>query len=113
MTTVYHICRSDEWSNAQASGVYTGSSQDHPDGFIHFSTQETVAESAATHRAGQTNLVLLAVESEPLGEALKWEKSRSGRLFPHLYASLPLTAVLWAQVLPLDPTTGLHVFPPL
>jgi Uncharacterized protein conserved in bacteria len=108
--TLYHMCRRDEWQAAQAAGAYGGSSQDAADGFIHFSTAAQVAESAARHRAGQSGLVLLAADAALLGAALKWEPSRGGRLFPHLYGVLPLAAVKWVKDLPLD-ENGRHVFP--
>jgi uncharacterized protein (DUF952 family) len=90
---IYHICRREEWELAQQSGAYVGSSQDRADGFIHFSTAEQLPESARRHRTGQTGLVLLAVDPLVLGEALRWEPSRRGALFPHLYGTLPLSAV--------------------
>ena len=107
---IYHICRVDEWRAAQASGSYPGSSQDKADGFIHFSSRDQVKESAAKHRAGQSGLVLLAVDPDRLGPALKWEPSRGGQLFPHLYGPLPVAAVVTAHDLPLG-LGGLHVFP--
>jgi uncharacterized protein (DUF952 family) len=107
---IYHICRIEEWTAAQASGSYAGSSQDKADGFIHFSGHDTVVESAATHRAGQSGLVLLCVDPAKLGPALKWEPSRAGRLFPHLYGELPVSAVISTHDLPLD-ANGKHVFP--
>lgn len=107
---IYHMCRRQEWDAAQAAGSYAGSSQDAADGFIHFSTAAQVVESAAKHRAGQTGLVLLAVEVARLGEALKWEPSRGGQLFPHLYGALPLDAVVRVADLPLG-GDGRHVFP--
>ena len=106
------MCRRDEWSAAEASGAYHGSSQDQADGFIHFSTAEQIVESAARHRAGQSGLVLLGVEPVGLGVALKWEPSRAGMLFPHLYGALPVAAVSWVADLPLGPD-GLHIFPAL
>jgi len=109
---IYHICRREEWEAATRSGSYPGSSQDHADGFIHFSGRDQVAESAARHRAGQSGLVLLTVDPGPLGEALKWEPSRAGLLFPHLYGTLPVTAVLRVDDLALG-DDGRHVFPPL
>ena len=109
---IYHICRSDEWAAAEAAGAYCGSSQDRADGFIHFSDAGQVAASAARHRAGQDGLVLLTVEAAALGAALKWEPSRGGALFPHLYGELPLAAVRRADDLPLGPD-GHHRFPPL
>ena len=110
--TIYHICRNDEWQAAVAAGLYPGSSQDAADGFIHFSTAGQVADSAARHRAGQAGLVLVAVAADGLGPALKWECSRQGALFPHLYGPLPRAAVRWVRELPLD-AAGRHVFPPL
>lgn len=107
---IYHMCRAEEWQAAQASGFYPGSSQDVADGFIHFSTAEQVVESAAKHRAGQAGLLLLAVEAAALGDALKWEPSRGGQLFPHLYGPLPTGAVRSARELPLG-ADGLHLFP--
>lgn len=107
---IYHICRREEWEKAQAAGRYGGSSQDAADGFIHFSTAAQVEESAARHRAGQSGLVLLAVDPEVLGATLKWEPSRQGALFPHLYGELPLAALQGAWDLPLGPNSR-HVFP--
>lgn len=107
---IYHVCRRDEWRAAQAQGRYGGSSQDKADGFIHFSTAAQVVESAARHRAGQSGLVLLEVATDPLGAALKWEPSRGGQLFPHLYGELPVSAVTRTADLPLG-ADGRHVFP--
>ena len=112
MSVIYHICRREEWEAARKTGRYLGSSQDKADGFIHFSGAAQVKESAAKHRAGQTGLVLLAVDEARLGPALKREPSRGGALFPHLYGPLPVDAVLSAHDLPLG-ADGLHVFPPL
>ena len=109
---IYHICRREEWEAAKQHGRYDGSSQDKADGFIHFSGGDQVVESAARHRAGQSGLVLLTVDSAALGDALKWEPSRAGLLFPHLYGPLPVTAVLRVDGLPLD-SDGRHVFPKL
>lgn len=110
-TIIYHMCRADEWRDAQVGGSYPGSSQDVADGFIHFSTAAQVEASAAKHRAGQTGLMLLAVEVAALGAALTWESARGGQLFPHLYGALPVAAVRWAKDLPLD--NGRHLFPSL
>ena len=110
--TIYHMCRRGEWDVALAAGVYAGSSQDKADGFIHFSSAEHVVASAAKHRAGQSGLVLIAVDAGMLGAALRWEASRGGALFPHLYGPLPVTAVRWAKSLPLG-ADGRHIFPPL
>jgi len=112
MGVIYHICRREEWDAAARAGSYLGSSQDKADGFIHFSDAAQVKASAAKHRAGQTGLLLLAVAAERLGPALKWEPSRGGALFPHLYGPLPIEAVVSVHELPLG-ADGAHVFPPL
>jgi uncharacterized protein (DUF952 family) len=109
---IYHICRREEWEAAARRGRYEGSSQDRTDGFIHFSGRDQVVESAARHRAGQSGLVLLTVDPAALGDALKWEPSRAGQLFPHLYGALPMAAVLRVDELPLG-ADGRHVFPAL
>lgn len=107
---IYHMCRRDEWEVAQAQGRYRGSSQDRADGFIHFSAAEQVRGSAAKHRAGQTDLVLLVVATRALGPALRWEPSRKGMLFPHLYGDLELDAVVSAHPVQLGPD-GVHILP--
>lgn len=107
---IYHMCRREEWQAAQAAGRYAGSSQDKADGFIHFSTAAQIVGSAARHRAGQSGLVLLEVEARGLGPALRWEASRGGALFPHLYGELPVAAVSRVADLPLGPD-GRHIFP--
>jgi uncharacterized protein (DUF952 family) len=100
VTTIYKICERTAWQEAESTGLYRGSAVDHRDGFIHFSTAAQVEETAAKHFAGQTDLMLVAVESAALGAALKWEASRGGASFPHLYGALPVAAVRWARVLP-------------
>jgi uncharacterized protein (DUF952 family) len=112
MTTIYKICRATEWDAAVRAGVYRGSAVDLTDGYIHFSTAGQVAETAAKHFSGQSDLVLIAIAAEALGPALKWEPSRGGALFPHLYAALPVSAALWVEPLPLD-SAGRHLVPPL
>jgi uncharacterized protein (DUF952 family) len=107
---IYKICEAAAWREAEAAGRFEGAPVDRADGFIHFSDAETVAETAAKHFASRADLVLVAVEAEPLGPALKWEVSRGGQLFPHLYAALPLAAVRWVKPLPLG-TDGRHSFP--
>ena len=109
---IYHMCRAEEWRQSLPAGRYSGSSQDAADGFIHFSTAAQIVESAAKHRTGQHGLVLLAVDPEALGDALKWETSRGGALFPHLYGALPCEAVRRVDELPLG-ADGRHVFPAL
>jgi uncharacterized protein (DUF952 family) len=107
---IYHMCRQAEWAAAETTGTYRGSSQDAADGFIHFSTAEQIRESARKHRAGQGDLVLVTVDAERLGAALKWDQSRGGTLFPHLYGPLPLEAVVRVDPLPTG-RDGLHLFP--
>jgi uncharacterized protein (DUF952 family) len=109
---IYHMCRRAEWAAAEVAGSYRGSSQDAADGFIHFSTAEQIGESARKHRAGQGDLVLVTVDAARLGAALKWEPSRGGALFPHLYGPLPLETVIRVDPLPLG-SDGLHLFPRL
>ena len=107
---IYHLSRRADWARAKDIGHYEGSAEDRVDGFLHFSTAAQVVESARRHRAGETGLVLLEVDADALGAALKWEPSRGGQLFPHLYGPLPVTAATAAFDLPLDPD-GDHVFP--
>jgi uncharacterized protein (DUF952 family) len=85
---IYKVCPLADWQAAQSTGIYTGSCDDRRDGFIHFSTADQLAGTLAKHFAGQENLVLLAVEAGALGDRLKWETSRGGKLFPHLYGKL-------------------------
>ncbi len=99
MTTIYKICGEALWREAKAAGQFVGAPVDLRDGFIHFSTAAQLAGTAAKHFAGATNLLLVAVDGDALGAALKWEVSRGGELFPHLYAPLPLSAVRWVRPL--------------
>ncbi|MCO5063420.1 MAG: DUF952 domain-containing protein [Rhizobiaceae bacterium] len=110
--TIYKIVPRELWREAEQAGSFSGSPVDHQDGFIHFSTAEQVAETATKHFAGQDGLLLVAVSAHALGNALKHEPSRGGALFPHLYASLPLTAVQWVKPLPMRSDGG-HTFPSL
>lgn len=109
---IYKIAPAALWAAAERAGVFTGAPVDVADGYIHFSTAAQARETAAKHFAGQADLKLVAVEVAALGPALKWEPSRGGALFPHLYAPLPLTAVRWVRDLPLG-ADGAHVFPSL
>ena len=108
---IFHICSRDAWNEAAQAGRYRGSALDRRDGFIHFSTADQVKETAALHLRGIDGLVLLTVDAAALGDALRWEESRDGRLFPHLYGDLPADAVLDVAPLPLA-DDGLHLFPP-
>jgi uncharacterized protein (DUF952 family) len=106
---VYKIVATAEWAEAEAAGVFAGASVDRADGFIHFSTAEQAADTAAKWFAGRDDLTLAAIDAEALGEDLRWEPSRGGALFPHLYAALPMSAVAWSRPLPLG-SDGAHVF---
>jgi len=107
---IYKIVPASLWRQARAAGIFDGAPVDHADGFIHFSTAAQASETAARHFAGQEDLLLIAVDGDALGDKLVYEPSRGGDLFPHLYAALPLAAVLWEKPLPLGPD-GLHLFP--
>ena len=109
MNAIYKIVSAAEWRAAEAAGVFTGAAVDHTDGFIHFSTAGQAQETAAKHFAGQSDLLLVAVDAARLGDALKWEVSRGGALFPHLYAPLSLDLVTKVAPLPLA-ADGAHDF---
>lgn len=106
---IYKILRTPEWAALRADGQSAGAPVDLADGFIHFSTIGQASETAAKHFAGEDGLMLLAVEADRLGDALRWEPSRGGALFPHLYRELRMSDVAWAQPLPL--IDGQHRFP--
>lgn len=106
---IYKIFRRPEWDALKAAGESLGAPIDLADGYIHFSTSTQVAETAARHFAGQSDLVLVACEVARLGPALKWEPSRGGALFPHLFRPLTLADVVWDKSLPLG-AAG-HIFP--
>jgi uncharacterized protein (DUF952 family) len=112
VATIYKICERAQWRAAEAAGQFRGSAVDERDGFVHFSTTAQLAETAAKHFAGQKDLMLVAVDTSAFGAALKWEKSREGDLFPHLYGALPLNAVRWARLLP-DEIDGRRPLPEL
>jgi uncharacterized protein (DUF952 family) len=107
---IYKVCDQEAWAEARARGVFTGAPVDHEDGYIHFSTAGQLAETLEKHFAGREGLVLLAVPIVRLGDDLQWETSRGGDLFPHLYAELPVSAVVSEQLLDLD-ASGKHILP--
>ncbi len=107
---IYKILRATEWQALRASGETPGAPVDVADGYIHFSTAVQARETAAKHFAGEADLFLAALESERMGDALIWEPSRGGALFPHLYGPLRLQDVTWCQPLPLE-EDGAHRFP--
>jgi uncharacterized protein (DUF952 family) len=106
---IYKIFRRPEWDAFRTAGETLGAPIDLTDGYIHISTAAQVAETAAKHFAAESDLVLVALNAEALGPALKWEPSRGGALFPHLYRKLTLADVVWDKSLPLG-ATG-HIFP--
>jgi uncharacterized protein (DUF952 family) len=109
MTLIYKLLPESAWRAAQAAGVFAGAGVDLADGFIHFSTRAQVEETAARYFLGVSDLLLVAVEAERLGPALRYEPSRGGDLFPHLYGPLALDAVARVDPLPLR-ADGSHDF---
>ncbi|WP_299346331.1 DUF952 domain-containing protein [uncultured Maritalea sp.] len=107
---IFKVCTVAHWSNAKANGVFSGVAVDLVDGFIHFSTAEQLAETLQKHFTGQSDLVLLSVDPEKIGTELKWEPSRGGALFPHLYADLPLVAIVAEHMLETD-AQGVFILP--
>ena len=108
---IYKIFRAAEWAELQKQSVTRGSSVDIADGYVHFSTAEQTFETAIKHFSGESDLMLLALNADILGDSLKWEPSRGGALFPHLYRELRISDVLWSKPLPL--IDGQHKFPEL
>jgi uncharacterized protein (DUF952 family) len=109
---IYKICSASAWREAERQGVYRGSADDARDGFIHFSCAPQVAETAKKHFSGQTGLFLVEVDADVLGDALRWEPSRNGELFPHLYGELDLGAVTGVRELRAR-SDGTHDIPEL
>lgn len=107
---IYKICPQALWRNAEKTGRFDGAPVDLADGFVHFSSGEQVRETAARYFSGQRDLLLIAVDPEALGDKLRWEPSRGGALFPHLYGTLPMSAVRSVMPLPLG-ADGSHIFP--
>ena len=109
MALIYKIVTAQAWAAAVETGRFDGAAIDLTDGFIHFSTREQVQETAAKHFAGQDGLLLVGVAPQDLGDALVYEPSRGGQMFPHLYGPLPTALALFALPLPLRPD-GAHDF---
>jgi uncharacterized protein (DUF952 family) len=112
MSLIYKITPAVLWREAEAKGEFLGAPVDLTDGYIHFSTSGQVRETAAKHFAGQDDLLLVAVDPQKLGPALRYERSRGGALFPHLHDALRLTSVVWVKVLQRG-ADGAHIFPDL
>lgn len=106
----YKILTADQYEQLKADGVFHGAPVDLADGYIHLSTRDQAAETAAKHFAGQDRLVMVMVDLAALGAAVRWEPSRGGALFPHLYGDLPLSAIAGKVVLRIG-DDGLHQFP--
>ncbi len=109
--TIYKICAESDWTAARAAGMFEGSSDDRRDGYIHFSTAEQLPGTLVKHFARRDGLVLIAISAKALGPDLKWEPSRGGELFPHLYAPLSCSHAIWSKALVLK--DGVHVLPDL
>jgi uncharacterized protein (DUF952 family) len=109
MSLIYKIVPADLWRQAEKNGTFAGAPVDQRDGFIHLSTAAQVRATAAKHFAGQSDLLLLGIDPGRLGDALRFEPSRDGALFPHLYATLDPAAVSFVRALPLGPN-GVHCF---
>jgi uncharacterized protein (DUF952 family) len=107
---IYKVVSRPLWAEATEAGVFCGAKIDVKDGFIHFSAANQVVETVAKHFSGQDDLLLIEVDAGRFGEALRWEASRGGDLFPHLYGDMPLDSVLSVVELPLG-ADGAHVFP--
>ena len=100
MSLIFKIEKAAHWRAAEERGVYTGAPVDHADGFIHFSAADQVSATLTKHFAGQTDLCLIAVIVDALGDALKWEVSRGGAPFPHLYGDLAVASVVGVRPIP-------------
>ena len=110
MMMIYKILPETEWAAAVEAGEFNGSGIDIADGYIHFSTAAQMVETASKHFTGRPNLMLIAVDDVVIGDALKYEVSRGGALFPHLFRPLSVSEATWAKPLPLD-ENGVHIFP--
>lgn len=106
---VYKVFRAEEFAAFEAAGVSEGAPVDLADGYIHLSTAEQAPETLAKHFAGETGLYALAIEADSLGKALRWEPSRGGALFPHLYRELRAEDVAWSAPVPFY--NGQHILP--
>lgn len=111
-TLVFKLLTKSQWDGFAAEGSFMGAPVDLADGFIHLSTSAQVVETARRHFADCQDLILAAIEIAALDSPLRWEPSRGGDLFPHLYAPLALAAVKWTKALPLR-ADGTHEFPEL
>lgn len=107
---IFKVVSRQLWAEAEQANIFRGAAIDVQDGFIHFSAASQVVETVARHFAGQVDLLLIEVDARRLGKELRWEVSRGGDRFPHLYGDMPLDSVLSVAELPVG-TDGTHVFP--
>ncbi|MTI43049.1 uncharacterized protein (DUF952 family) [Roseibium hamelinense] len=112
MARIFKIVPKAMWQDAEAAGVFRGAPIDVADGYIHFSSADQVRETAEKHFSGQADLLLAAFDESSFDSNLKWEPSRDGDLFPHLYGSLDVKLAIWVKPLPMR-ADGSHVFPDL
>jgi uncharacterized protein (DUF952 family) len=110
LSLIYKICPQALWQEAESTDRFVGAAIDVADGYIHFSTAAQVRETVEKHFAGQDDLLVIAVDDQRLGQALRYEPSRGGALFPHLYGALATGLIRWVQPLPML-SDGRHVFP--
>ena len=109
---IYKVVSQTQWEEAVEEGTFRGAPIDHQDGYIHFSTAAQVKETVALHFRGQTNLLLVELQTKDFAEELKWEPSRGGELFPHLYGTFRTSAA--SRVLPIAALEdGTHKLPEL
>lgn len=111
MSLIFKVCHVGDWEKPEHAHAYQGSQKDSEDGFLHFSTAEQLPETLAKYYADAEKVWVIAVATTPLGTALKYEPSRNGEMFPHLYAPLSYENVKWAKIISRD-ATGRFVVPP-
>jgi uncharacterized protein (DUF952 family) len=109
LRVLYKIVDASAWAKAEAESVFHGAAIDLNDGYVHLSTGAQAKETARLHFAGAANLVLVAIDEAVVAQDLKWETSRGGQLFPHVYGTIDPAQILWVKALPWDGTA--HVFP--
>ena len=107
---LYKVVSAEVWRRAEAEGLFRGAGIDLQDGFIHLSSPDQVVETVEKHFAGQENLLLVTIDGDKLGQALRWEPSRGGDLFPHVYGEIRFDAVVQVDLLPTG-DDGKHIFP--
>ena len=109
MALIFKILDASLWQIAYAKSVFDGAGIDLKDGYIHFSTRDQLRETARLHFSAQENLMLFAIDETTVAQKIRWEPSRGGKLFPHVYGTIALGDIIWAKPLPWNGTE--HVFP--